>query len=493
MNRSEILQGVRERKVPWDIVVIGGGATGVGCALDAASRGLDVLLLEQHDFGKGTSSRSTKLIHGGVRYLRQGNLTLVREALAERGILLKNAPHVVHSQEFIVPCYSLSQKLFYGVGLKIYDLLAGKKRIGRSSILSQSETLERLPTVNPDGLAGGVLYQDGQFDDTRLLIDMAQTAHGRGAALLNYTPVLDFLEDEFGSIVGVKFEDALTGEKHTIKSRSIINATGAFCDPIRKMADPNAKPVVTFAQGSHIVLNRRFLPSETAVMIPKTSDGRVLFCIPWHDHVLVGTTDVPVASAVLEPEAFEAEIDFILETASEYLTERPKRGDILSVFAGIRPLVRRVGINNTAALSRSHELFVDDHGLITITGGKWTTYRRMAEDAVNMAVEIWGLDATECVTTQLAISPPRENDGERLHPQLPYTDNDVVRAVRDEMAVTIEDVLARRTRALFLNAAAAIEAAPKTAEIMAGVLGMDRNWCETEVERFVAMAKKYLP
>ena len=493
MNRNETLQLVRDRETPWDIIVIGGGATGVGCALDAASRGLDVLLVEQHDFGKGTSSRSTKLIHGGVRYLRQGNLTLVREALAERAILLTNATHVVHSQEFIVPCYSLWQKLFFGVGLKIYDLLAGKKRIGRSRILSRSETLERLPTINSDGLSGGVLYHDGQFDDTRLLIDMAQTAAAHGAALINYARVLDFLEDDWGSIVGVKFEDARSGEIHKIKSRSIINATGAFCDPIRQMADPKSKPVVTFAQGSHIVLERRFLPSDAALMIPKTSDGRVLFCIPWHDHVLVGTTDVPVASAVLEPEALDAEIDFILETAGKYLTGRPKRSDIISVFAGIRPLVSRSAVKNTAALSRSHELFVDADSLITITGGKWTTYRRMAEDAVNKAVETRGLNATNCVTAELSISKPLVTDGQLLHPQLPYTDNDVVRAVRDEMAVTIEDVLARRTRALFLNAAAAIEAAPKTAAIMARELGMDQNWCAVEIERFVTTAKKYLP
>ncbi|HQZ96459.1 MAG TPA: FAD-dependent oxidoreductase [Pyrinomonadaceae bacterium] len=491
MNRDENLERVRKHKQPWDIIVIGGGATGVGCALDAASRRLDVLLLEQHDLGKGTSSRSTKLVHGGVRYLAQGDLGLVREALSERSTLLQNAPHVVHIQEFIVPCYSLWQKVFYGVGLKIYDLLAGSKRIGRSKILSRSETTRRFPTVNTEGLSGGILYHDGQFDDARLLIDMARTADGVGACLINYAPVLDFQDDDLGSIVGVKFRDLETGEIHKVLARTIINATGAFCDPIRKNADPKAKPVVTFAQGSHIVLERRFLPSDAALMIPKTSDGRVLFCIPWHDHVIVGTTDISVESAVLEPEALDAEIDFILETVGGYLTERPKRADILSVFAGIRPLVNRSDAKNTAALSRSHELFVDADVVITITGGKWTTYRRMAEDAVDRAVEIGSLDASCCVTANLKISAPPKSSGQRLHKDLQYTDDDVVRAVRDEMARTVEDVLARRTRTLFLNAAAAIEMAPKIAEIMARELGRDSEWVTAEIAAFRKTACRY--
>ncbi len=493
MNRDENIKRIRTRNLPWDIIVIGGGATGVGCALDAASRGYDVLLLEQHDVGKGTSSRSTKLIHGGVRYLRQGNISLVREALIERHVLLQNASHVVRTQEFIVPCYSLWGKLFYGIGLKVYDLLAGKHRIGNSRILSRKETLERLPTVNPKGLTGGILYHDGQFDDTRLLIDMASTAAGRGAVLLNYAPVLDLLEDDLGAIVGVKFEDVETGEVHKIRSRSVINATGAFCDPLRKLADPKANPVVTFAQGSHIVLNRRFLPLDAAMMIPKTSDGRVLFCIPWHEHVLVGTTDTPVKSASLEPEALDAEIDFILETAGEYLTSKPTRDDIQSMFAGIRPLIAKGDVKNTASLSRSHELFADDFGLITITGGKWTTYRRMAEDAVNKAAEIGRLDTADCVTENLKIGAPVASEGEILHPDLPYRDSDVIRAVRDEMARTVEDVLARRMRALFLNASAAIEVAPQVVEMMAKELGKDTEWCAAEVKRFTVIAKKYLP
>lgn len=469
MDRSKILARVRERAQPWDIVVIGGGATGVGCALDAASRGLDVMLLEQHDFGQGTSSRSTKLVHGGVRYLRQGNISLVREALRERGILLKNAPHVVHKQDFVVPCYSLWQKLFYGVGLKVYDMLAGKHSLGRSRILSRAETTQMLPNVSKDRLSGGVLYTDGQFDDTRLLIDMAVTASENGAALLNYAAVRTLAKDVDGKINGVEFEDVLNGEKFAVTAKAVINATGAYCDPIRKMSDASAMPVITFARGSHIVLDARFLPGNAAMMIPKTSDGRVLFCIPWLGHVLVGTTDVPCETAALGDVASEEEIDFLLETAGAYLSEQATRDDILSRFAGVRPLISRGGATNTAKLSRSHEMLIDGAGLVTITGGKWTTYRRMAEDAVAAAAKIGGLNAGKCLTETLPIKGQTRSVGERLHPDLPYTREDVVRAIRDEMAMFHEDVLARRTRAQFLNDGAASELVPIVEEIMAEV------------------------
>ncbi len=493
MDRSKILARVRARTQPWDIVVIGGGATGVGCALDAASRGLDVLLLEQHDFGKGTSSRSTKLVHGGVRYLRQGNISLVREALRERGMLLKNAPHVVHKQEFVVPCYSLWQKLFFGAGLKIYDLLAGKFSLGRSSILSRDETLQMLPNVNKDKLAGGILYADGQFDDTRLLIDMAVTASKQGAALLNYASVLSLTKDADGKVNGVEFEDVLSGEKFAIKAKTVINATGVFCDAVRTMSDDTVEPVVTFSQGIHLVFDRIFLPGDNAVIIPKTSDGRVLFCIPWQGVLLVGTTDTPIDTASLEPHALESEIDFVLETIGKYLAEPPTRDDILSMFAGIRPLVKNGVATKTSSLSRGHDLFVDEVGLVSITGGKWTTYRRMAEDAVNKAAEIATLRATKCATADLAIRPPAETEGESLHAELPYTTGDVVRAVRDEMAQTIEDVLARRTRVLFLNALIAIEIAPRVAELMAAELGNDQVWIEKQVRDFEHIAAGYLP
>lgn len=494
MDRAANLETVRERADPWDIVVIGGGATGAGCALDAASRGFSVLLLEQDDFGKGTSSRSTKLIHGGVRYLRQGNISLVREALKERSILLKNAPHVVHTQPFVIPCYSLWQKIFYGAGMKLYDLLAGKHRIGTSRLLSRSETIEHLPSVETKGLVGGVLYHDGQFDDTRLLIDILRTAISQGAVVLNYAKVEKIDSNESGRAGNVSFTNTLTGGKFQVAAKTIINAAGIFSDTVRRMQDKNAARHLSFSQGIHLVFDRKFLPSNDALMIPKTPDGRVLFCIPWHEHLLVGTTDTPVENASLEPKALENEIDFILETAGDYLENKPARSDILSVFAGIRPLISSDKARKTSSLSRGHELFVDASGLITITGGKWTTYRQMAKDAVDMAIEIGGLGQMPCITASLPIQPPEAINGydERLHPTLPYTREDIIRAVRDETAQTVEDVLARRTRALFLNARAAIEMAPGAAQIMADEMGFGNDWIESQAEQFHLTAAAYL-
>lgn len=516
MNRAEILSRVAARAGPWDLIVIGGGATGAGCAVDAASRGFDVLLLERSDFGKGTSSRSTKLVHGGVRYLAQGNLALVREALKERGLLGRNAPHLVHNMAFIVPCYSRWQKFYYGAGLKIYGVLSGKYGFGKTKILSRQETLERLPNVHPDGLTGGVLYFDGQFDDTRLLINLVTTAHEQGAAMLNYARVFSLNKDAQGRVDGVNFQDTLNGTVTEARARVVINATGAFCDDVRKMSDARAKNIVTPSQGIHLVFDRSFLPGEDALMIPKTSDGRVLFAIPWHGHTLVGTTDTPIESIDAEPKARAGEIDFVLETAAEYLAQKPRREDILSIFTGIRPLVKSGDAKNTAALSRGHTIEIDDAGLLTITGGKWTTYRSMAEDAVNQALKLGGLAARPSVTESLHIHGCSDGSGdlaiygtdaeiikgiiesdsrlaEKLHADLPYTAAEIVFAVRYELAQTLEDVLARRTRALFLNARAAVEMAPATAKIMAAELGKHEEWGVNEVENFTALANGYLP
>lgn len=494
MNRNENLQRVRDRKKPWDIIVIGGGATGVGCALDAASRGLDVLLLEQHDLGKGTSSRSTKLVHGGVRYLAQGNISLVREALKERGILLRNAPHVVHKQAFIVPCYSLWQKFYYGAGLKVYDHLSGRYSFGRSRILSTAETIEQLETIKTAGLKGGVLYYDGQFDDTRLLIDMAVTASGFGASIITYAKVYSLKKDFNGRVTGVEFTDELSKESFSAAAKVVINATGVFCDDVRKMAHSASKPLVTLSQGIHLVFDRKFLPGKAAIMIPATADGRVLFCIPWQGHTLVGTTDTPIDKAELEPKALDGEIDFVLETAREYLGQRPSRSDILSVFAGIRPLVRSDAVRKTSSLSRGHFIEVDYAGMVTVTGGKWTTYRRMAEKAVDVALKTGNLTYNHSKTANLAIAgtPVGHHNPEKLHPDLPYTVDDVIHSVRNEMALTVEDVLARRTRTLFLNAKAAIEIAPTVAAIIEDHtrnLNYDR---EADVKDFESVAKTYV-
>ena len=441
------------------MLVIGGGATGAGVAVDAASRGFSVLLLEREDFGKATSSRSTKLVHGGVRYLEQGNISLVMEALKERGILRNNAPHLVHDVEFVVPNYSWWEAPFYGIGMKVYDLLAGKYGFGRSRILSRAETLERIPTLRDDGLRGGVVYHDGQFDDSRLLIQLIETAVDHGAVALNYTPVLELHKDNEGFLDGVTAMDMESGERFPVRAKVVVNATGIFADEVRRMADDQAPRMIAPSQGIHLVLNRSFLRGETAVMVPHTSDGRVLFAIPWHEHTVIGTTDTPIDEPCYEPLPFEKEIDFVLATAGEYLSRPPERRDILSVYVGIRPLVKSAGSDSgkTSALSRDHTIHIDNSGLLTIIGGKWTTYRHMAEDAVNHAVTLGKLADAPCVTEHLRVHGYAEDaerwgelfvygsDAEKvlalanedpelarqLHPDLPYIAAEVVWAARE--------------------------------------------------------------
>ena len=497
MTRSESYSRLRAHAGPWDMVVIGGGATGAGVAIDAASRGYSVLLLEQSDFGKGTSSRSTKLIHGGVRYLEQGNVSLVMEALKERGLLLQNAPHLVRNLAFVVPNYDWWETPFYGIGLKLYDLLAGQYGFGASRILSREETLRRLPTINTDGLRGGVIYFDGQFDDSRLLIHLIATACGLGAVALNYAAVTGLTQGADGFVDGVQVRDAETGEEFEASARVVINATGPFSDALRRKAEPDASPILAPSQGIHLVFDASFLAGDSAIMVPHTSDGRVMFAIPWHGHTLVGTTETPVSEAPLEPVAMEQEIEFILHTASIYLSKKPSREDVLSMFAGIRPLVRSGSAGNTASLSRGHTIRIENSGMVTVCGGKWTTYRRMAEDCVNQAATLAHLPEHPCTTSHLTIHgyPPVSATGESmpLHPALSYTAADVARAVREEMARGLEDVLARRTRSLFLNARAAMEIAPQVAGLMARELGRDAAWEAEQVRTFGEVAQGYLP
>jgi glycerol-3-phosphate dehydrogenase len=514
MRREEMVRRVRERSTPWDVAVIGGGATGVGVAVDAAARGLDVVLVEAHGFGKGTSSRSTKLVHGGVRYLEQGNVPLVMSALKERGLLRQNAPHLVHDLAFVVPNYSWWEAPFYGIGLKLYDLLAGKYGFGASKLLSKEETLERLPALEPEGLTGGVVYFDGQFDDARLLIHLAMTAADLGGTLVNYFPATGLLRDSDGYVNGLTARDAETGEEFTIAARVVVNATGVFTDSVRRMADPEAEQLVVTSQGIHLVFDRSFLKGDTALMVPRTSDGRVLFVIPWHGHAVAGTTDTPVDEPSLEPKALGEEIEFVLETAGRYLSRPPGRADVLAVYVGLRPLVK--GDGKTSALSRDHIIHVDTSGLLTITGGKWTTYRHMAEDCVDHAITLGKLPDVECATKSLKIhgyakdseargslevygsdaKAIRELAGEsrlamQLHPELPYIAAEVVWATREEMARTVEDALARHTRALFLNARAAMDMAEPVARLLAGELGRDEVWVAAQVKEFYALAQHY--
>jgi glycerol-3-phosphate dehydrogenase len=519
MQREAMVGALESHEGPWDFVIVGGGATGLGCAIDASSRGYRTLLVEQSDFAKGTSSRSTKLVHGGVRYLKQGNVSLVLEALKERGLLLKNAPHLVRDLPFVVPNYTWWEGPYYGIGLKMYDLLAGRSGFGRSKHLSKEETIERIPTIEPDGLDGGVIYYDGQFDDARMAINMAQTAAEQGGILLNYMQVTGILKDD-DEVAGVRVVDQETGREYEVPAKAVINATGAFTDGLRKMDDPSAKPMIVLSQGVHIVLDRSFLTGDTAIMVPKTDDGRVLFAIPWHDRVLVGTTDTPIDEVSLEPRPLEEEIEFLLEHAARYLTRDPGPEDVLSTFAGIRPLVDVADEGDeTAALSRDHTLHIAPSGLVTIAGGKWTTYRKMAEDTIDQAALIADLEDRDCVTKNLQLHGYHKNTepfgaladygsdapelealmrddavhAELLHPGHDVVAAQVVWAARNEAARTVEDVLARRTRMLLLDARASIDMAPRVAQLLAQELDRDEAWQRDQVDAYSQLARHYLP
>jgi glycerol-3-phosphate dehydrogenase len=522
MNRNEMLSALQASTAPWDILIVGGGATGLGCAVDAAARGYRTLLLERSDFAQGTSSRSTKLIHGGVRYLQQGNVGLVLEALRERGLLTQNAPHLVSHLSFVVPNYTWWEAPFYGVGLKLYDLLAGRLGLGPSRHLSREATLDHIPTLQPEGLRGGIVYYDGQFDDARLAISLAQTAVDRGAVVLNYLPVIGLLKRN-ELVRGVIARDLESDQTYELTARAVINATGVFADSVRRLDDPAASEMIAPSQGVHLVLDQSFLPGDSAIMVPRTDDGRVLFVIPWHDRALVGTTDTPVTPPQLEPRPLPGEIDFLLAHAARYLTQKPKPEDVLSAFAGLRPLIKNEGARDTASMPRDHTVLVSKSGLVTVTGGKWTTYRKMAEDTVNQAVLVADLEECPCTTTQLRLhgwsergdlqtaglpahwtlygaevpalqALARENPkwNEPLHPNLPYRGVEVVWAVRHEMARTVEDVLSRRTRALLLDTRASVEVAPKVAGWMAEELGCDRQWKQKQVTSFCELAQGYL-
>jgi len=524
MQRDAGLQKIVDRTTPWDFLVIGGGATGASILLDAAARGFSALLLEQHDFGKGTSSRSTKLVHGGVRYLAQGNVSLVREALRERTRLRNNAPHVVKEMSFLVPCRNVWQRCWYGIGFKIYDLLAGQSGFRRSRLLGRQASLHAVPTLRPEQAAGGVLYSDGQFDDARLLINILQTAVAHGGTALNYFPVTGIQKNTDGQVTGVMASDRETGQTFSISARAVINATGPFCDGLRQLDSPTVKPLVATSQGVHLVLPKHFLPGDTAVIVPKTSDGRVIFLIPWYDHVVVGTTDTPLEKPVAEPRAQADEIEFLLTTAAQYLTQPPTVGDVLSVFTGIRPLVRPGGATDTtstARLSRDHTILRSPSGLITITGGKWTTARKMAEDCVDRAIEWCSLPRRSCRTANLPIQgdssrSPREEDSaprestsgtdaeaieqlaqqdarlaEPLVPGYRLRGAEVLWSVRQEMARTVEDVLARRSRLLFLNVQAALQAAPAVADLMLRERQRDPQWREQQLSDFSQTARAF--
>jgi glycerol-3-phosphate dehydrogenase len=520
MIRSESIRAIEYSpdKV-WDIVIIGGGATGLGAGVDAASRGYETLVLEKYDFSKGTSSRSTKLVHGGVRYLAAGDVALVLEALHERGLLLQNAPHLVRNLKFIIPNYSWFDGPFYTVGLKVYDMMAGKLGLGPSVHITKEETMEAIHNLVEEDLKGGVIYHDGQFDDSRLAINLAQTITDNGGHVINYCGVVGLLKNGDGMVSGVECVDSETGKTYRIKAKVVINATGIFVDSINQMDDPGHKRLVVPSQGIHIILDQSFLQGDSAIMIPKTPDGRVLFAVPWHDRVVVGTTDTPVENPEIEPRALEEEIKFILNTAAKFLVKKPKRKDVLSIFAGLRPLAAPDEQNKeTKEISRSHRLIISQSGLLTMIGGKWTTYRKMGEDMIDKAMLLGGLHERPCVTrnmpihgyvknlqgtghlyvygsdlAELKILMSQHSDlAEKIQPKLPYIKAEIIWAVRREMARTVEDVLARRTRALLLDARASIEAAPLVASVMAHEMGQSKEWESSQVEKYTELAKGYV-
>jgi len=519
MKRENQILKIEDTNIVWDLAIIGGGATGLGVALDAALRGLKVVLIEQADFTKGTSSRSTKLVHGGVRYLGQGDVALVLEALHERGLLLQNAPHLVKNQSFIIPNYRWWEGAFYTIGLTLYDILAGRLSLGRSVHIGKKKALKYLPLLKDTSLYGGVIYHDGQFDDSRLAINVAQSCVENGGCAINYVKATGLIKDASGKIVGVEAKDIETNRSYKIKAKSVINATGVFVDSIMQMDTPGAKDIVRPSQGVHLVLDRSFLQSDYALMIPKTDDGRVLFAVPWHNQVVVGTTDTLRDTPELEPQALEKEIEFILNTAGRYMTKKPTRKDVLSIFAGLRPLAAPKGEGkSTKEISRSHKIIVSDSGLITITGGKWTTFRRMAEDTVDIAIKNFGLKANKCATKKfhihgykpkpdlnnhlyvygsdmekvLDLAKSKPEYAQKIHPKHEYIAAEVVWAVRYEMARTVEDVLARRVRVLFLNAKLSIEMSTKVAQIMAKEMGKDQQWIDEQVKDYAKLAAGFI-
>jgi glycerol-3-phosphate dehydrogenase len=516
VNRSSAIESFRSEK-HWDIIVVGGGATGLGIAVDAAKRGFKTLLLEKHDFAKGTSSRSTKLVHGGVRYLAQGNIKLVVEALRERGFMLANAPHLTRVQYFVIPTYAYFSKWFYGIGLFLYDLLSRKLSLGHPALLSKKSVLKKIPMIQPNGLKGGVLYADGQFDDARMAIALALTAHDLGATVVNYVQVTSLIKEN-EKVVGVVAEDELKGEVFSLKAKVVINATGVFADSILDMDDPDAPAMVMPSQGVHLVVDQRFFPGTDALMIPKTKDGRVLFALPWHGKVVIGTTDTALNIINEEPIALDEEVAFILMHFNEYATSKISRKDILSVFAGLRPLVKTSNKTSTSLASRDHTIIVSKSNLITITGGKWTTYRKMAKDAVNNAAFVAKLPIVKCATRNLKLhgytkaiqyGDPLSSYGcdseliknlikehpalaKRVHPLYEYCLAEIVFSVTHEMAMTVEDILARRCRMLLIDAQAAIDSAELVAQTMGPLLGWDKSFEEEQLNSFLSVANGYL-
>ncbi len=527
VKRNEIIFSLKNTDF-YDLLIIGGGATGCGIAVDAASRGLKVALIEKNDIAEGTSSRSTKLVHGGVRYLElafkhcdRAQYHLVKEALQERGIFLKNAPHLAHSLPLVTPLYKWLDVPYVFAGLVLYDLLAGKYGLGKSRLIGRQEALKRFPMLKSEGLKAGVVYYDGQFNDARMAVSLALTARKHGAAILTHAEAIA-LEKSGGKICGARVRNAIDSEEFVIRARGVINAAGPFVDQIRQMDDTATAPVLKAASGIHIILSSRFVPPETGLLIPKTEDGRVLFVLPWQGHALIGTTDNP-AEIADHPQAKEEEIDYLLRHIGRYFNLTVKRSDVMSVWSGLRPLVQFDASANTAQQVREHLMMVSDSGLLSMAGGKWTTYRKMAEEAVDQAIATYNLKPPhKCQTQRLPLVGAEnfapeisqvltkdyglasdiayhlhysfgdramciarlasEGFGRRLHPEHPFIEAEVVYASRHEFAERASDVLTRRIPLALLDISAARLVVPRVVELMAKEFGWDGERCHQETE-----------
>ena len=548
-SRSATVRALKRAQEPCDVLVIGGGATGAGCAVDAATRGLSVTLGEGEDFGAGTSGRSTKLVHGGVRYLEKavfqldpGQLKLVFEALQERKTLLNNAPHLTRALPIATPCYEWWEVPYYWAGMKAYDLVAGSQGLTMSSFAragsmkSQFPQLTQMRTdIGEKSMKGAIVYYDGQFDDARLNVALACTAAHAGAAVVNYTRVVKFHKDG-DRISGVRARDMLTGSEYDIYAKTVINASGPFTDELRKLSDDKAEEIMMPAAGAHLTLPAYYCPSDLGLIIPKTKDGRVVFVLPWLGACIAGTTDTK-CDVTMTPSATKDEVDFILESIAPYLKVETRRSDILSAWSGIRPLAADPGAKNTENMSRDHVIAVEKDGMVTVTGGKWTTYRRMAEEAVDKAIETGGLsgEAGKCRTHALGVvgahgytndlfvqvaqrggssfgGTPDESVAKhlahsygdralvvadlaayshlskRLVPNHPVIEAEVVYAARAEYCQTAIDFLARRTRLAFLDVDAAEKALPR----VVALLGAELNWSYIRRRRELAAGRTFL-
>ncbi|GAB0191273.1 glycerol-3-phosphate dehydrogenase, mitochondrial [Grus japonensis] len=530
----------------FDVLVIGGGATGCGCALDAVTRGLKTALLERDDFSSGTSSRSTKLIHGGVRYLQKAIMKLdfeqykmVKEALEERANLLEIAPHLSAPLPIMLPVYKWWQLPYYWFGIKLYDIVAGSQCLKSSYVLSKSRALELFPMLRKDELVGAIVYYDGQHNDARMNLAIALTAARYGAATANYAEVLRLLKTTDAAsgkerVCGVRCRDVLTGQEFDVKAKCVINATGPFTDSVRKMDDQEVPNICQPSAGVHIVMPGYYSPDNMGLLDPATSDGRVIFFLPWEKMTIAGTTDSPT-DVTSHPIPTEEDINFILNEVRNYLSVdvEVRRGDVLAAWSGIRPLVTDPNSKDTQSISRNHVVTISDSGLVTIAGGKWTTYRAMAQDTIDAAIQAHDLKAGSSKTIGLQLQGAEDWSptlyirlvqdyglesevaqhlastygdkafevakiaqvtgkrwpivGKRLVSEFPYIEAEVVYGVK-EYARTAVDMISRRTRLAFLNVQAAEEALPRIVDIM----GKELNWSEQKKKEEFEAAKKFL-